>query len=130
VGLAAVGAATWPMAEVLFERLTAMPLKSGSQAPVEAPHGQAVNAAPAVPSPVDDTAVNKAVQTAPEDSPAAASLPVQAKPTAGMAVANSRRQRPSGSTRQPHPKPLRGYAWSATANALVPIDGEFAKRIQ
>ena len=119
VAIAALCAATWPKTRVLIDRIAMMPIASGLQEQVIEPlNAAAVNQAPAeIP-----TTANSAVEIVPDRPPPTPPLQVEAGPTERANAEIPKWPGRSLSMRRSHSIPLRGYAWSSTANALVPIE--------
>ena len=119
VTLVVLGAATWPKAKVLFERMATMSVASAKQTLVVASVNAAiVESASAGPSDTDKTAI----EIAPDKPRSALPSQVQVEPSADAITAIPRRPRHSEPIPRSRSIPLRGYAWSPTANSLVQIE--------
>jgi len=119
VTLAALCATTRTDVKALFHRIALAPMEYPNQELVVEP----VHAAEANTGPVNTTPIDRAaVEMAPNDPPHALSSHVGVRPSAGTGPMIPRRPGHSESTRRSHSIPLRGYAWSPPANALVRIE--------
>lgn len=122
VGLGVLGAATWPKAKDLAERFATFPIGGANQAMVvETTRPAAMNAIPANTTPIG----HPPIEMAADGSPPALSTHGWVAPSAGEKTEHPRRRIHDGFARSSRStRPLRGFAWSPAANALVRIENE------